>query len=85
MTKNQGAHADAIASLSSLPKDLRMQGDVREQVRADVVRAYEAGCSVRAIADALDRSYGTIHRLLEESDVEMRSRGGRVATMERAS
>ncbi|MER7224767.1 helix-turn-helix domain-containing protein [Streptomyces rubradiris] len=37
---------------------------------------YEGGRSIRAIAEAYGRSYGFVHRVLTETDVSLRSRGG---------
>ncbi|WP_373688225.1 helix-turn-helix domain-containing protein [Actinoplanes aureus] len=47
-----------------------------EQAKTAVTR-YEQGESVRAIAAALNCSYGTAHRMLQMEGVKMRKRGGR--------
>ncbi|TMR22098.1 transcriptional regulator [Nonomuraea turkmeniaca] len=49
----------------------------REALRADVTRRYVEGESVRELALSTGRSYGTVHRLLQEAGVELRPRGGR--------
>lgn len=48
----------------------------RAFARARCAQAYEAGDSIRAIARREGRSYGTVHALLLEADVDLRSRGG---------
>lgn len=48
----------------------------RDQVLAELRRAYEGGASIRALAATTGRSYGTIHSMLRESGVAMRGRGG---------
>jgi hypothetical protein len=54
----------------------QLKGDARDELRTSVVRRYKAGKSVRDIAREEDRSYGLIHRLLIESGVVFRPRGG---------
>jgi hypothetical protein len=39
-------------------------------------RRYSSGESIRALAASTGRSYGFIHRILAESHVVLRSRGG---------
>ena len=47
----------------------------------DTVRGmYERGMTMRDIAEALDSSYGKIHRLLQAHDVPLRARGARPTT-----
>lgn len=58
-----------------LARSFRIAGLKRDQLAADLVRRYEAGESIRALAEATGRSYGFIHRILTESGVEFRSRG----------
>jgi hypothetical protein len=47
-------------------------------LRAKVARRYRAGATIRAIAAEIGRSYGLVHRLLEEARVPRRARGGRL-------
>jgi hypothetical protein len=42
----------------------------------DVVQRYTSGESIRSLAAATGRSYGFIHRVLTESGVQLRQRGG---------
>ncbi len=54
----------------------RVTGEARETMARQVSEQYRAGASIREIASATGRSYGFIHRLLLESDVVLRGRGG---------
>ncbi|MEU1880863.1 helix-turn-helix domain-containing protein [Streptosporangium sp. NPDC020072] len=54
----------------------RVTGEERETLKTDLKRRYLEGESVRALAISLRRSYGFVHRLLQEAGVELRSRGG---------
>ena len=51
-------------------------GSDREALTTEVVKQYEAGTSIRAIAAQVNRSYGFVHRLLSESSADLRPRGG---------
>jgi hypothetical protein len=62
--------------VAELGKGRRIGGEERGRLAADIKRQYEAGTSIRALAESTGRSYGFIHRLLAESDVTMRARGG---------
>ncbi|MEV7004630.1 helix-turn-helix domain-containing protein [Streptomyces sp. NPDC093982] len=53
-----------------------MAGPARDQVAAELKKRYEKGDSVRSIAEATNRSYGGVHRLLADAGVVFRSRGG---------
>ncbi|MGY4907658.1 helix-turn-helix domain-containing protein [Streptomyces sp. 900116325] len=53
-----------------------MAGPARDQVAAELKERYEKGNSVRSIAEATNRSYGGVHRLLADAGVTFRSRGG---------
>jgi len=60
---------------------------VTGQERADLARSldarYRAGASIRELSASTGRSYGFIHRMLTDSGVALRGRGG--ATRARAS
>lgn len=58
-------------------KGQRATGKVRENLRKYVADQYAEGKSIRAIADDIGRSYGTVHRLLNEANVLLRPRGGK--------
>ena len=61
----------------------RVTGEAREAMTHELVARYRAGDSIRELAASTGRSYGFVHRLLSESGVELRGRGG--ATRDRAS
>ncbi|WP_407940746.1 helix-turn-helix domain-containing protein [Nonomuraea antri] len=54
----------------------RVAGEERELLKADLKRRYLGGESIRALSISTGRSYGLVHRLLQESDVDLRPRGG---------
>jgi hypothetical protein len=59
-----------------LTKGARVTRDERDRVAADLVKKYERGASIRALAEQTGRSYGFVHRILTESGVSLRGRGG---------
>ena len=59
-----------------LSKGARISGAQRDKLAADLRRKYEGGQSIRALADSTGRSYGFVHRILSETGVELRGRGG---------
>lgn len=67
---------DEGVPLMKIAKNKRIVGLERAQLAAEVVRRYAVGDSVRDIAESIGRSYGFVHRLLEEEQVTLRSRGG---------
>jgi hypothetical protein len=60
----------------TLKKGTRVTGADREKLAADLKKRYSAGESIRALAASTGRSYGFIHRILSESGVTLRGRGG---------
>ncbi|MBW8806285.1 MAG: transcriptional regulator [Catenulispora sp. 13_1_20CM_3_70_7] len=60
----------------TLKKGSRVTGDARSQLATDLKAKYEAGESIRALAQSTGRSYGFVHRMLSESGVTLRGRGG---------
>jgi Helix-turn-helix domain len=60
----------------TLKKGTRVTGDDRAKLAGDLRQRYLAGESIRALATSIGRSYGFIHRILAESGVTLRSRGG---------
>jgi predicted transcriptional regulator len=54
----------------------RVTGEARVQMSRDLVARYGAGESIRELAASTGRSYGFVHRILSESDIELRGRGG---------
>ncbi|MFF0250185.1 helix-turn-helix domain-containing protein [Streptosporangium sandarakinum] len=63
--------------MAELRKYERVTGAEREKLKEDLRRRYAAGESMRQLASSTGRSYGFVHRLLEESGVARRPRGGK--------
>ncbi len=61
---------------SGYVKGARITGDSRDRLQSSLKELYESGASIRVLADRTGRSYGFVHKVLEESGVELRSRGG---------
>ncbi|MBM9466184.1 transcriptional regulator [Nakamurella sp. YIM 132084] len=59
-----------------MKKGARITGVAREKLAAELSKKYEKGQSIRSLAEATGRSYGFVHRLLLDSDVTLRGRGG---------
>ncbi|NLV79980.1 MAG: helix-turn-helix domain-containing protein [Rhodococcus sp.] len=45
-------------------------------MQEELKRRYEAGASIRTLAQEMGRSYGFVHNVLVESQVRLRGRGG---------
>lgn len=60
----------------TLRKGTRVTGMDRSRLATDLKDRYDAGESIRSLASATGRSYGFIHRLLRETGVTLRGRGG---------
>ncbi|MCX5046653.1 helix-turn-helix domain-containing protein [Aldersonia sp. NBC_00410] len=65
-----------MGSGSGIPKGTRVTGKSRDRLQGQLKRQYEAGASIRSLAQATGRSYGFIHNVLVEADVTLRGRGG---------
>ena len=59
-----------------LKKGARITGPARTKLATDLRKAYDKGRSIRELAETHGRSYGFVHRVLSESGVELRGRGG---------
>ncbi|MCX4775376.1 helix-turn-helix domain-containing protein [Streptomyces sp. NBC_01264] len=59
-----------------MDKGQRITGEERETVAARLKSAYESGESIRSLAEANGRSYGFVHRILTETGITLRGRGG---------
>lgn len=57
-------------------KGTRVSGSDRSKLATELKNRYDSGESIRALASATGRSYGFIHRLLTETGVKLRGRGG---------
>ena len=62
--------------MTTLDKGKRITGAERESLAKDLKKRYSAGASIRELAAETNRSYGFIHRLLSDSGVKLRGRGG---------
>lgn len=62
--------------MPDLQKGARITGATRDRLAEDLKREYVEGKSIRALAAESGRSYGFIHRILSESGVALRGRGG---------
>jgi hypothetical protein len=65
--------------VAEIVKGQRITGADREKLGAQLRKRYLAGASIRELAGATGRSYGFIHRILLDSGVELRGRGGATA------
>ena len=52
----------------------------RDQLLQDLRSAYEGGASIRTLVATTGRSYGLVHRVLSETGVTLRGRGGATRT-----
>jgi predicted transcriptional regulator len=66
--------------MATLKKGARITGPDRTKLSADLKKAYDKGKSIRELADTHGRSYGFVHRVLSESGVTLRGRGGATRT-----
>jgi hypothetical protein len=65
-----------VADTSTIRKGTRVTGADRTKLATDLKARYNAGESIRSLASATGRSYGFIHRILTETGVALRGRGG---------
>ena len=61
---------------TTLPKGARVTGKSRDKLQVQLKKQYEAGASIRSLAEATGRSYGFVHNVLVESNTRLRGRGG---------
>jgi hypothetical protein len=66
----------AATATTSTEKGRRIVGAERQTLAKDLVKRYTNGESIRALAASTGRSYGFVHRVLPESGVQLRQRGG---------
>ena len=60
----------------TLKKGTRVTGADRAKLASDLKKRYDGGESIRSLASSTGRSYGFVHRILSESGVSLRGRGG---------
>jgi len=65
-----------VADTSTIRKGTRVTGADRSKLATDLKARYDAGESIRSLASSTGRSYGFIHRILTETGVALRGRGG---------
>ena len=65
-----------MVDVADLKKGARITGSTRDKLAADLKKKYEKGASIRSLAESTGRSYGFVHRVLSESGVQLRGRGG---------
>lgn len=65
-----------VAESTTLRKGTRVTGEDRNKLATDLRTRYDAGESIRSLATSTGRSYGFIHRILTETGVALRGRGG---------
>jgi hypothetical protein len=70
--------------MAVLKKGARIVGAERTKLSVELKKAYDKGKSIRDLADSHGRSYGFIHRVLSESGVNLRGRGGATRTKAKA-
>jgi hypothetical protein len=60
----------------TLAKGARITGAQRGTLATTFAKRYESGMSIRKIAADCGRSYGFVHGVLKEAEVDLRGRGG---------
>lgn len=66
--------------MAALTKGRRVTGGERDKLANDLKKKYNNGASIRELAESTGRSYGFVHRVLSESGVTLRGRGGATRT-----
>ena len=61
---------------TALKKGARITGADRSKLAGELKKQYDKGKSIRELAESSGRSYGFVHRVLSESGVTLRGRGG---------
>jgi hypothetical protein len=60
----------------TVKKGTRVTGGERTKLAKLLGKRYDSGESIRSLAASTGRSYGFVHRILTETGVTMRGRGG---------
>ena len=63
-------------TMTELKKGSQVTGSDRDKLAGEMKKKYEAGASIRVLAESSGRSYGFVHRILSESGATLRGRGG---------
>ncbi len=70
--------------MAVLKKGARITGAERNKLAESLKKQYDKGKSIRELAESNGRSYGFVHRVLSESGVTLRGRGGATRTKQKA-
>jgi predicted transcriptional regulator len=62
--------------MDKVTKGARITGAERERLASTLRKNYDNGASLRALAEQTGRSYGFVHRVLTDTGVTLRGRGG---------
>lgn len=76
MAREARRSTEEVGVVEQLRKGARITGGDRTKLAADLKKQYSSGRSIRELAGETGRSYGFVHRLLAESGVTLRGRGG---------
>jgi helix-turn-helix protein len=76
MLRNESRTLREVNVAENLKRGTRVTGTDRSKLASDLSRRYGAGESIRSLAVSTGRSYGFVHRILTETGVALRSRGG---------
>lgn len=61
---------------AAVARGRRLTGETRRMLCEHLRDRYEDGASIRTLSGETGRSYGSVHRMLVESGVRLRGRGG---------
>ena len=76
MLRNESRTLREVNVAENLRRGTRVTGTDRSKLASDLSKRYGAGESIRSLAASTGRSYGFIHRILTETGVALRGRGG---------
>ena len=77
MARSRASTSDSdVVDDLTYAKGARITGDSRDHLQAALREQYEAGASIRSLAERTGRYYGFVHKVLADSGAELRSRGG---------
>jgi hypothetical protein len=76
MLRNESRTLREVNVAENLRRGTRVTGTDRSKLASDLSKRYGAGESIRSLAASTGRSYGFVHRILTETGVALRGRGG---------
>jgi hypothetical protein len=74
--RSTGGIVAKASTETGLTKGARITGADRQSLGARLAERYQAGDSIRTLAQETGRSFGFVHGVIKESGVPMRGRGG---------